>query len=58
MMDIAESREEWFQATESLEHWENQIKKLKEDLSELSDCELEFDILKTLKIEEEVWNKL
>ena len=58
MVDIAESRmSEWFQVTENVESWENQIKKLKEELSELADDELVFDFAKLHK-EEEVFNKL
>ncbi len=48
---------EWVQVTENIENWDNQIKKLKEDLSEFSDGELKFNFTSSHK-EEEVFNKI
>jgi hypothetical protein len=45
---------EWFQVTENVKDWEDQIRKLKEDLSELADSEIESDIVKSVKLEEDV----
>jgi hypothetical protein len=59
MVDNAQSGlNEWFELTDTMTGWEDQINKLKEDLSEFFEGTLDFDPVKKFKVEEEVFNKV
>lgn len=59
MMDNAQSVfTNWFELTDNVTNWEIQISKLKEDVTEMFDGNLDFDPVRKFKLEEEVYNKI